>query len=62
MMDMVGPGIFMLFWVLLYLAFFGFIVYFMIAVLKFMKQKNEHDAQLNQKLDLLLTHLAKREE
>jgi|GEM_PF-3077231 len=65
MMEMGGPGLMMVFPFLLfivYLALLLFTVYFMLSVLRFMKQKNEDDALLNQKLDLLLASLAKRGE
>lgn len=39
---------------LIMLAFFGFIIYFLASVLRFMKTKNQQDAERNEKLDQLL--------
>ncbi|QQE75492.1 hypothetical protein KDJ56_05855 [Brevibacillus composti] len=46
-------------WFLIVLAFYGFILYFLFSVLRFMKEKTENDRARNQKLDLLISQLQK---
>ena len=46
-------------WFLIVLAFYGFILYFLFSVLRFMKEKTENDRARNEKLDLLISQLQK---
>ena len=39
--------------IIIYLLIFGFIVYFLISVMRFMRRKNENDRLLLQKIDEL---------
>jgi membrane protein implicated in regulation of membrane protease activity len=50
----VGPSFFMLVPLLLTLAFYGFIVYVLVSLLRFMKQKTESDRERNAKLGELI--------
>jgi preprotein translocase subunit YajC len=42
---------------LIYLSIFGFIIYFLINILQFMRRKNENDLLLLQKIDELAKKL-----
>lgn len=63
-MDLGGPGIAMLFPLLITLAVYVFVIYVLVSVLRFMKRKNQLDQERNEKLDKLIQVLekAKREE
>ena len=46
---------------LITLAFYAFVIYLMIMVIRFMKQKTLHDQQQNEKLDQLIQLLREKE-
>ncbi|WP_400162827.1 hypothetical protein ACAF76_005130 [Brevibacillus sp. TJ4] len=47
--------------ILIALAFYAFVLYLIIMVLRFMKEKTLHDRQRNEKLDQLIELLRERE-
>ncbi|USG67105.1 hypothetical protein NDK47_07380 [Brevibacillus ruminantium] len=57
-----GPSLMMIMYFLVIVAFYGFILYFLISVLRFMKNKTENDRAQNQKLDSLIQMLKERSE
>lgn len=59
--GMSGIGFFSLVPLLLTLAFYVLIVYLIINVVRFMKQKSVHDRERNDKLDALIHLLKERE-
>lgn len=46
---------------LITLAFYAFVIYLMIMVIRFMKQKTLHDQQQNEKLDQLIQLFREKE-
>lgn len=47
--------------IIIMLAFYGLVVYLIISVVRFMKNKTLHDQQQNEKLDQLIQLLKERE-
>ncbi|WP_312111761.1 DUF4083 family protein [Brevibacillus reuszeri] len=47
--------------ILIMLAFYALIVYLIVCVIRFMKNKNLHDQQKNEKLDQIIQLLKERE-
>ncbi|QQE76748.1 hypothetical protein KDJ56_05850 [Brevibacillus composti] len=56
-----GPSMMIGFSLFVMIAFYGFILYFLFSVLRFVKNKTENDRTLNQKLDLLIDRLKNRD-
>ncbi|MFJ9500162.1 hypothetical protein [Brevibacillus centrosporus] len=43
--------------ILITITFYAFIIYVLVSFLKFMRQKNQHDRDRNEKLDRLIHYL-----
>jgi hypothetical protein len=52
--DVGIPGIILLIVPAVYLAIIGFIIYFLVSVFRFMRNKTEQGAELLQKIDRLI--------
>lgn len=59
-MKLGGPGIGMMFTLLIMLAVYVFVIYVLVCVLRFMKRKTELDQERNEKLDRLIQALEKK--
>lgn len=44
---------------LIVMLFYGFLIYYLVRILEFMKQKTRNDQEISQKLGELLDHLKK---